>query len=144
MGHSTFHSQFGTTASKVCHFIQTIVRLWKVRGCIQKFPDWVIRKYMLTIVNTRWEATQRVMEAKLTRLNHKIAIKVLLVGKICTICSSRTWWPVRKLLDTPSYAWVTLSPSVIITNIIPNSAKPVKIKFVHDKVAHWAPYHECI
>jgi len=30
-------------------------------------------RYTLTTVNTRWEATQRVMAAKLTRLIHKIA-----------------------------------------------------------------------
>jgi hypothetical protein len=46
--------------------------------------------------NTRWEATQRVMAAKLTRLTHKIAIQLHLVAE-----SPR--WPVRELLDTPSY-----------------------------------------
>jgi hypothetical protein len=74
----------------------------KVRGCIQKFPDWVITKYTLTIINTRWEARQRVMAAKLTRLTHKIAIYLNLVAESCTICSSRSRRPVRKLLDTPS------------------------------------------
>jgi len=47
-----------------------------------------------------------VMEAKLTRLTHKIAIQLL----SCSICSSRSRRPVRKLLDTPSccygaHAW---------------------------------------
>jgi hypothetical protein len=31
---------------------------------------------MLTIINTRWEAAQRVVVEKLTRLTHKIAIKL--------------------------------------------------------------------
>jgi hypothetical protein len=31
-------------------------------------------KYTLTTINTRSEATQRVMAAKLTRLTHKIAV----------------------------------------------------------------------
>jgi hypothetical protein len=72
-----------------------------IRGCIQKFPDWVITK---TTINTRWEATQSVMGTKLTRLTHKIAIQLYLVAESCTICSSRCRRPVRKLLDTPSYS----------------------------------------
>jgi hypothetical protein len=43
------------------------------------------------------------MCAKLTRLTHKIAIQLHLVAESCTICSSRSRRPVRKLLDTPSY-----------------------------------------
>jgi hypothetical protein len=43
------------------------------------------------------------MAAKLTRLTHKIAIELHLVAESCTICISRSRWPVRKLLDTPSY-----------------------------------------
>jgi hypothetical protein len=62
-----------------------------------------ITKYTLTFGITRWEAIQRVMEAKLTRLTHKIAIQLHLVAESCTICSSRARRPVRKLLDTPSY-----------------------------------------
>jgi hypothetical protein len=58
---------------------------------------------MLTTINTRWEATQRVMAVKLTRLTHKIAIQLHLVVDSYTICSSRSRRPVRKLLDTPSY-----------------------------------------
>jgi hypothetical protein len=74
-----------------------------VRGSVQKFPDWVIKKYTLTTINTRWEATQRVMAAKLTRLTHKIPIQLYLVAESCTICSSCSRRPVRKLLDTHSY-----------------------------------------
>jgi hypothetical protein len=40
-----------------------------------------------TTINTRCEATQRVMAAKLTRLTHKIAIQLHLVAQSCTICS---------------------------------------------------------
>jgi hypothetical protein len=43
------------------------------------------------------------MVAKLTRLTHKIAIQLYLVAESCTICSSRSRWSVRKLLDTSSY-----------------------------------------
>jgi hypothetical protein len=43
------------------------------------------------------------MTTKLTRVTHKIAIQLHLVAESCTICSSRSRWPVRKLLDTPSY-----------------------------------------
>jgi hypothetical protein len=40
------------------------------------------------------------MAAKLTRLSHKIAIQLHLVVESCTLCSSRSRRPVRKLLDT--------------------------------------------
>jgi hypothetical protein len=53
--------------------------------------------------NTRWEGTQRVMAANLTRLTHKIAIQLHLVAESCTICSSRSMRPVRRLLDTLPY-----------------------------------------
>jgi hypothetical protein len=58
---------------------------------------------MLTTINTRWEATQRVMEAKLIRLAHKIAIQLHIEAESCTVCSSRSRRPVWKLLDIPSY-----------------------------------------
>jgi hypothetical protein len=41
------------------------------------------------------------MAAKLTRLTHKIAIRLQLVAENCNICSSRSRRPIRKLLDTP-------------------------------------------
>jgi hypothetical protein len=45
------------------------------------------------------------MGSKLTRLTHKIAIQLHLVAESCTICSFRPpRRPVRKLLDSPSYA----------------------------------------
>jgi hypothetical protein len=74
----------------------------KIRGFIQKFPDWVIMKYTFTTINTRWEATQRFMAAKLTRLTYKIAIQLHLLAESCTICSSHSRRPVRKLFDKPS------------------------------------------
>jgi len=40
------------------------------------------------------------MTAKLTRLTHKIATQLHLMAEGCTICSSRSRRPVRKLLDT--------------------------------------------
>jgi hypothetical protein len=42
------------------------------------------------------------MAAKLTTLTHKIAIQLYPVAESCTICSSRSRRPVRKILDTPS------------------------------------------
>jgi hypothetical protein len=70
-----------------------------------------------TTVNTRWEAKQRVIAAKLTRLTHKIAIQLHLVAESCTICSSRSRWPVRKLLDTLSYATIYLEWLASITSV---------------------------
>jgi hypothetical protein len=43
------------------------------------------------------------MGAKRTRLTHKTVIQLHLVAESCTICSSCSRRPVRKLLDTPSY-----------------------------------------
>jgi hypothetical protein len=43
------------------------------------------------------------MATELTRLTHRIAIQLHLVAESCTIYSSRSRRPVRKLLDTPSY-----------------------------------------
>jgi hypothetical protein len=43
------------------------------------------------------------MAAKLTGLTQKIAIQLHLVAESCTICSSHSGLPVRKLLSTPSY-----------------------------------------
>jgi hypothetical protein len=85
------------------HSSGSSVSFGTIRGCIQKFPDWVITKYTLTTINTIWETTKRVMAAKITRLTHKIAVQLYLVAQSCTIFSSRSRWPVLKLLDTPSY-----------------------------------------
>jgi len=43
------------------------------------------------------------MATKLTRLTHRLVIQLYLVAESCTICNCRFRWPVRKLLDTPSY-----------------------------------------
>jgi hypothetical protein len=55
------------------------------------------------------------MAAKLTRLIHKITIQVHLVVESYTICSSRSRRPVRKLLDTPSYA---TSRKLVLTQMV--------------------------
>jgi hypothetical protein len=76
-------------------------------GVSKSFRTESITKSTTTIINTRWEATQRVMEAKLTRLTHKIAIQLHLVAESYIIWSSRSRRTVRKLLDTPSYIDLT-------------------------------------
>jgi len=43
------------------------------------------------------------MEAKLTRLTHKVAIQLHLMEESCIICNSHSRRPFRKLLDAPSY-----------------------------------------
>jgi len=74
-----------------------------VWGCTQKFLDWVNNEIYAYIWYC-WEATQRVMVAKLTRFTHKIVIQLHLVAESCTICSSHYKWPVWKLTDIPSYS----------------------------------------
>jgi hypothetical protein len=46
------------------------------------------------------------MAAKVTKLTHKIATQLHLVAESCTICSSRSRRPVRKLLDTTTYMYI--------------------------------------
>jgi len=43
------------------------------------------------------------MAAKFIRLTHKVVIQLHLVAESCTIYSSHSSRPVRKLLDTLSY-----------------------------------------
>jgi len=53
------------------------------------------------------------MAAKLTRLTHKIAIKLQLVAESFIIYSSRSGQPNRKLMDTPMYVRVYLCCAVL-------------------------------
>jgi hypothetical protein len=73
-------------------------------GVSRSFRTDSITKYTLTFDITRWEATQRVMAVKLTRLIHKTVIQLHLVAESCTICSSHSRRPVWNLLDTPTYS----------------------------------------
>jgi hypothetical protein len=97
----------GVTTQKTVAQIFTAVECSNLttthEGVSKRFRIESITKHILTTINTRWEATQRVMVAKFTRLTHKITIQLQLVAESCTICSSPSRWPVRKLLDTPSY-----------------------------------------
>jgi hypothetical protein len=73
-----------------------------IRGCFQMFPEGVVNE--IYAYKGLW-----VMVAKLIRPTHRIAIQLHLVAESCTICSSRSRLPVRKLLDTPSYITVKTS-----------------------------------
>jgi hypothetical protein len=68
----------------------------KYEGTSKSFRTESITKKITTTINTRREATQRIMAAKLTRLTHKIAIQLLLVAESCTIYSYRSRRPVRE------------------------------------------------
>jgi hypothetical protein len=86
-----------------CWFIADVTKISHyIRGLSKIFRTESITKCTLPFGITRWESTQRLMTAKLTRLTHKKAIQPHLVVESCTICSSRSRWSVRKLLDTPS------------------------------------------
>jgi hypothetical protein len=69
-------------------------------------------------INMCWEATQRVMAAKLTRLTHKVVIQLHLVAESYTSCSSRSRQPVQKLSDTPSYIITTTTFTIPPINSI--------------------------
>jgi hypothetical protein len=51
-------------------------------GVSRKFWTESITKYTRTTINTRWEATQRIMASKLTKLTHKIAIQLHLLTAV--------------------------------------------------------------
>jgi hypothetical protein len=58
-------------------------------GVSKSFRTESITKYNFTFGITRWEATHRVMVAKLTSAIHKIVIQLHLVAENSTVCSSR-------------------------------------------------------
>jgi hypothetical protein len=80
-----------------CPHLTWKVSMGKYEGVSKSFRTESVIKYMLTTINTHWEATQRVMVAKLTRLTHKIVMQLHLVAESCSICSSRSRRLVRKL-----------------------------------------------
>jgi hypothetical protein len=109
---------FSTSWCLTCVPLQTVLHFFPTKitatetiqfqqvyqGATKSFRTESITKYTLTTTtNTRWEATQRVMAAELTKLTQRIAIQLHPVADSCTICSSHSRRPVRKLLDTPSY-----------------------------------------
>jgi hypothetical protein len=78
-------------------------------GVAKSFRTKSIKKQVSAAINTRWKATQSVMAAKQTRLTHKIAIQLQLLAESSTICSSCSKRPFRKLLDTPSYSFLSFT-----------------------------------
>jgi hypothetical protein len=72
-------------------------------GVCRSFRTELMTKYTLTTINTSSEATQRIIAAKLNSLTHKTAIQLRLMAESCTICSSRSRRPARKLLAIPLY-----------------------------------------
>jgi hypothetical protein len=110
-------------------------------GVSRSFRTESIRKYMLTIINTRWEATQRVMAAKLTRLAHKIAIQLHIAAESYTIAvlapgdqSGNFWIHPRTRYEAPimqpspaSYHFVPLRSNILLFN--PFSENPQSMTF---------------
>jgi len=74
------------------------------------------------------------MAEKFTRLSHKIAIQLHLAAESCTICSSRSRWPIRKPLDTPSYYHLPLW-----CRVLSKSWGPRMVISVFIKSCHWTP-----
>jgi hypothetical protein len=67
-------------------------------GVSKSFRTESITKYTLTTINNCWEAKQRIMAAKHSRLTHKIALQLHLMAECSAIYSFRSRRPVRKLL----------------------------------------------
>jgi len=76
-----------------------------VRGCIQKFPDWVDNEIYAYFSYYLLRSNTKDYGGKPTRLTHEMATQLHLVAESCTICNFRSRRPVRKLLDTPSYLY---------------------------------------
>jgi hypothetical protein len=77
------------------------------------------------------------MAVNLTRPTHKIAIQLHLVAESCTICSSHSRRPVRKLLSTPSYGVITQTTTVT-AYWFPSSHKQSKVKVTLFLTSHHA------
>jgi len=77
---------------------------------------------------------------KFTKLCHKTVIKLHLVAESCTICSSRSRRPVRKLLNTPSYIFPLTQKSLIPLNC----RKMMKLLIYYDNLmivhSHWPAF----
>jgi hypothetical protein len=71
-------------------------------GYIQKFPDWVDNEINNNNDKHSLRSNTKGYGCKNGRVTHKIAIQLHLLAESCTICSSRSRWPVRKFLYTPS------------------------------------------
>jgi hypothetical protein len=103
--HSTgFSLKFGSSSAvqEISCFYKT-GDLFSIRGCNQKFPDWVDNEIYAYYNKHSLQSNITGMAAKLTRLTHKIAIQLHLVADSCAICSSLSRRSVRKLLDIPWY-----------------------------------------
>jgi hypothetical protein len=107
------HTHFSNAFVAVPHASPTFMFLYGIYDGVSKsFRTELITK---STTNTRQEATRRVMATKLTRLTHKTAIQLHLVAESCTICSSCSRRPVRKLLDIPSYIPTAAKLTTILT-----------------------------
>jgi hypothetical protein len=71
---SNSHQEFGSCPTG------WIATQFLYEGVSKSFRTVMVTKS--TTINTRWEATQRVMAAKLTRLTHKIAMQLHLVAAV--------------------------------------------------------------
>jgi hypothetical protein len=89
------------TDVSIYHFALWVAVTAPVERYIQKFSDWVDKEIYAYNNKHSLRTNAKVTAAKLTILTHKIAIQLHLLAESCTICSSRSRRPVRKLLDTP-------------------------------------------
>jgi hypothetical protein len=90
----------------------------RIRGCIQKFPDWVDKEIYAYNNKHSLKSNTKGYGGKLTRLTHKIVIQLHLVAESSTICSSRSRRPVRKLLDTASYIFLNAFYAMLNSSLI--------------------------
>jgi ribosome biogenesis protein Tsr3 len=95
--HARTHARNKATVALFWFWVRVIVIYVGVR---KSFRTESVMKYTLTIINTRWEATQKIMAAELTRLTHR-TIQPHLVAESFTICSSRSRRPVRNFWIHP-------------------------------------------
>jgi hypothetical protein len=106
----------------VLSLLLLLLRLYlfmKCEGVSKNFRTESITKYTLTTINSRWEASQRVLAAELTRLTHKIAIQLHLVAERCTICSSgSTFRTASGLSSRTKWGWESITYWSLVSKCI--------------------------
>jgi hypothetical protein len=89
------------THDKILAVVKTVAVLWVCH--VTGYSPCVSWRYIHTHIHTYTHTYEGVYKSFRTEslTKYKIAIQLHLVAESCTICSSRSRRPVRKLLDTP-------------------------------------------
>jgi hypothetical protein len=111
-------------------------------GVSKSFRTESITKYILSTINTRWEATQRVMAAKLVRLTHKISIQLHLVAESLTFAvlapggqSEIFWIQPRIMVSCGNDVWLAAAVIEVFQDLI--KLIWVGFRLIMQKIHRW-------